>query len=72
MIFMCMEGSLRDVSLFHPKLVVAKTKVKFSEKLGSMNFIQEVINNWDRKKKFDGQLIESLEIGTSSPNTFLL
>jgi hypothetical protein len=39
------EYCLRGVFLFHPSFMVSKMKVKFSQKLGSMNFIQEVINN---------------------------
>jgi hypothetical protein len=58
-----MEGGLRDVYLFHPNLVVAGMKVKFSEKISTMNFIEEIINYWNRKFVLDGHLIEGLEIG---------
>jgi len=39
------ESGMRDVYLFHINLVVVGMMVKFSEKIGSMKFIQEVINN---------------------------
>jgi len=71
MTFTCKKGGLRDVYLFHPDLVVIVMKVSFGEKIGSMKFIQEVINNWDRKCVLDGQLIKSLELKTHVPSTFL-
>ena len=37
-------------------------KVKFGEELGTMEFIQEVVNDWDGKFIFDGQLIEDREV----------
>jgi hypothetical protein len=43
MTFMCTKCDLRYVCNFHPDLVVYGMKVKFSEKLGSMKFIQEVV-----------------------------
>jgi hypothetical protein len=46
MTFMCTKSGLRDVCLFHPDLMVARAKVKFNEKHGSIKFIKEVINNW--------------------------
>jgi hypothetical protein len=72
MTFMCMKSSLRDVYLFHPDLVVARMKVKFSEKLGSINFIQNFINNMDMKFVLNRKLIVGLEIMTHVPSTFLL
>jgi len=51
---MCVEGCHRDLCLFHLYLVVFGMKVKFSEKLGSMKFIEEIINNWNREFIFDG------------------
>jgi hypothetical protein len=47
-------------------------KVQFSEELGTMKLIQEIINNWDGKFVFDGQLIESMEIRTHAPIAFFL
>jgi hypothetical protein len=38
--------------------MVYRMKVKFGEELGTMELIQEIINNWGRKFIFDGQLIE--------------
>ena len=49
MTFMCTKSGLRDVCLFHLNLMVARAKVKFNEKAGSMKFIQETINKWDMK-----------------------
>ena len=47
---MSSKGSLRNVFLFHTNLVLARRKIKFSKELGATQFIQEVIN--DRNKKF--------------------
>ena len=38
--------------------MVSWVKVKFGEELGTMELIQEVINDWDRKFIFDGQPID--------------
>ena len=58
--------------IFDSYLVVFGMWVKFSEKHGSMKFIQEIINNWDVKFVLDNQLIESLEIRTHTPSSFLI
>jgi len=47
-------------------------KVKFHEKLGSMKFIQEIINTMDGEFLFDGSLIESLKIKIHVSIMFLL
>jgi hypothetical protein len=72
MTFMCIESGLNDVFHFHLNLVVSRTKVNSSEKISSMKFIQEVINNYDRKFFLIGQLNEILEIMTHASSTFLL
>jgi hypothetical protein len=47
LIVACMnsKGSLGNICLFHMYLVVARTKIHFSEELGATQFIQEVIFN---------------------------
>jgi len=52
-------------------LVVLQMQVKFSEKFGSMKFIQEIINNWAREFILGGQLIESLQLRKNAPSDFL-
>jgi hypothetical protein len=42
---MSLKGSLGNICLFHTYLVVAQTKIQFSEELGATQFIQEVIND---------------------------
>ena len=53
--FMSYKGSLRNVCLFHTDLVVARMKIKFSKKLGTTQFIQEVINDRNGKFVFNGE-----------------
>jgi hypothetical protein len=69
---MSSKGSLGNVYLFHTYLVVAQTKIKFSEELGATQFIQEVINNKDREFVFDGKFVEGMKVKTHSPRTFFL
>jgi hypothetical protein len=69
---MGVKGCLGNVGLFHTDLVIARAKIKFSEKLGTTQFIQEVINDRNGKFVFDGEFIESTEVGTHSPRTFFL
>jgi hypothetical protein len=44
---MSAKGHLRNVRLFHTDLVIARAKIKFGEELGTTQFIQEVINDWN-------------------------
>jgi hypothetical protein len=69
---MSVKGCLRNVGLFHTDLVIARTKIKFGEELGTTQFIQEVINDRNGKFLFDGEFIESTEVRTHSPRTFFL
>jgi hypothetical protein len=69
---MSAKGRLRNVSLFHMDLVIARAKIKFGEELGTTQFIQEVINDQDGKFVFDGEFIEGTEFRTHSPRTFFL
>jgi hypothetical protein len=64
---MSAKGRLRNVSLFHTDLVIARAKIKFGEELGTTQFIQEVINDRDGKFIFDGEFIEGTEVRTHSP-----
>jgi hypothetical protein len=45
-------------------LVVARTKIKFSQELGATQFIQEVINDRNGKFVFNGKFVEGTEVGT--------
>jgi hypothetical protein len=69
---MSSKGSLGNVYLFHTYLVVARTKIKFSEELGTTQFIQEVINDRNGEFVFDGKFVEGTEFMTHSPRTFFL
>ena len=55
---MCVESCFWKNNLFHPDLVVSKTKVGFCENIGTMELMQNIINEWDGKFIFDGDLIE--------------
>ena len=47
--FMCVKLIFWNIYLFHSNLMVSEMKVKFSETLGTMEFILKIINDWDRK-----------------------
>jgi len=64
---MSSKGSLGDIYLFHMYLVVARTKIHFSEELGATQFIQEVINDRNGEFVFDGKFVEGMEVRTHSP-----
>jgi hypothetical protein len=55
---MISKGNLGKVCLFHTYLVVAQTKIQFSEELGTTQFIQEVINDRNGEFVFDGKFVE--------------
>jgi hypothetical protein len=69
---MSSKGSLWSVCLFHMYLVVARTKIKFSKELGTTQFIQEVINDWNGKFIFNGKLVEGMKVRTHSLRTLFL
>jgi hypothetical protein len=70
--FTSSKCSLGNVYLFHMYLVVARTKIKFSKELGATQFIQEFINDRNRKFVFNGKFVEETEVRTHSPRTFFL
>ena len=47
-------------------------KVMFGEKNGTMELIQNIINEWNREFIFDGQLIEGAKIRTHTPSSFFI
>jgi len=47
-------------------------KIEFGEKIGTMELIDEIINEWNGKFIFEGQLIEGSEVKTRVPITFFL
>jgi hypothetical protein len=69
---MSSKGILRNFCHFHTDLVVARTKIKFSEELGATQFIQEVINDRNGKFVFNGEFVEGSEVRTHAPRTFFL
>jgi hypothetical protein len=69
---MSSKGSLGNVCLFHTYLVVARTKIQFSEELGATQFIQEVINDKNGEFVFDGKFVEGTKYMTHSLRTFFL
>jgi hypothetical protein len=58
--------------VIHMYLVIARAKIKFSKELGATQFIQEVINDKNRKFVFNGQFVEGKEVRTHSPINFFL
>jgi hypothetical protein len=69
---MSSKGSLGNICLFHTYPVVARTKIQFSEELGTTLFIQEVINDRNGEFVFDGKFVEGKKVMTHSPRTFFL
>jgi hypothetical protein len=69
---MSSKGSLGNICLFHTYLVVAQTKIQFSEELGATQFIQEVVNDKNGEFVFDGKFVEGTEVRTHLPRTFFL
>jgi hypothetical protein len=69
---MSSKGSLGKIYLFHMYLVVSRTKIQFSEELGTTQFIQEVINDSNGEFVFDGKFVEGTEVRTHSPRPFFL
>ena len=69
---MSSKGSLGNVCLVHTYLVVAQMKIKFSEELGTTQFIQEVINDRNGEFVLDGKFVEGTDVRTHSPRTFFL
>jgi hypothetical protein len=72
MALMSSKGSIRNVSLFHTDLVVARTKIKFSKEMGTSQFIQEFINDRNGKFVFNGEFVEGVEVRTHVPRTLFL
>jgi hypothetical protein len=52
---MSLKCSLRNFSLVHTYLVVARMKIEFSKELVTTQFIQEVINDRNKKFFFNGE-----------------
>jgi hypothetical protein len=69
---MSSKGSLRNVCLFHTNMVVSKTKIKFSKELGTIQFIQEVINDRNGKFVCNGEFVEGEKIRTHAPGALFL
>jgi hypothetical protein len=69
---MSSKCSLRNVSLVHMDLVVARTKIKFSKELDATQFIQEVINDMNGKFVFNGEFVEGTKFRTHAPRTLFL
>jgi hypothetical protein len=61
-VLMTSKGSLGNVCLFHTYFVVARTKIKFSKKLGITQFIEEVINDRNGKFVSNGKFVEGTEV----------
>jgi hypothetical protein len=59
---MSLKCSLRNVFLFHRNLVVARTKIKFSKVLSTIQFIQNIINDMKGKFSFDGEFVEGVKV----------
>jgi hypothetical protein len=59
---MISKGSLWNACFFHTYLAVARTKIKFSKVLSTIQFIQEMINDRNGKLFFDGEFIEGTKI----------
>jgi hypothetical protein len=51
---MSVKGGLGNVGHFHTYLVIARAKIKFGKELGTIQCIQEVINDRNGKFAFDG------------------
>jgi hypothetical protein len=69
---MSSKGIFGNICLFHTYLVVARTKIQFSEELGATQFIQEVINDRNGEFVFDGKFVEGTKFRTHSPRIFFL
>jgi hypothetical protein len=67
-----LKCNIRNVFLVHTYLVVARTKIKFSKELGTTQFIQEVINDRNRKFVSNGEFVEVAEVGTHAPRSFFI
>lgn len=70
--FMCVEWCLQNIGLFHYDLVASGTKLEFGEKIGTMELIQDIINDWDTKFIFDGERIDGLKLWTQVASAFFL
>jgi hypothetical protein len=66
------KGSLGDVNVLNTYLVVARTKIKFSEVLSTTQLIQEIINDMNGNIFLDGEFIEGTKVSTHVPSTFFL
>jgi hypothetical protein len=53
-------------------LVVSRTKIKFSKELGTIQFIQEIINDKNGEIFLDGEFIEGMKVRTHEPSTLFL
>jgi hypothetical protein len=69
---MSSKGSLGNICLFHTYLVVAWTKIQFSEELGATQFIKEVINDRNGEFLFDGKFVEGTKVKKHSQRTLFL
>jgi hypothetical protein len=69
---MSSKCSIMNVFLFPMDLVVARTKISFSKKLGATQFIQEVINDMNEKLVFNGEFVEGTKFRTHAPRTLFL
>lgn len=54
MAVMCLEGHLRFISFPQPNFVIARAQVNLGEKGRARKFIQQFVNDWQRKLVLDG------------------
>ena len=65
--FMGPECRLQNIFLLNSDLMVASSKIEFQKIMGTVEFIQELINNWDWIFFFNGHGIERSIINTKFP-----
>jgi len=72
MTFMCAEGCLLNVINMHPHLVITGTQIKFGEKAGAFQLIQQLLDDRNWKFIFHCLLIQGTVIYTKAPCVVML
>jgi len=61
------ESRPMDVVRVHAHLMISAPQVELGEKAGAPKFIQEFVDDWDRKLVLDRLVIQGPEVNAESP-----
>ena len=65
------ESRPMDVVRVHAHLMISAPQVELGEKAGAPKFIQEFVDDWDRKLVLDRLVIQGPEVNAELPRTIM-